>query len=92
MYLPCVDTLFSLKKIKKKECLRKCKKVLNFTDEQKSLIWERFVAPHRGTNAALYHFIEVCETFGLNPILNDIDYLIDTFGLLSNTKIRIYST
>lgn len=47
-------------------------KVLNFTDKQKELIWERFVSPAGGTLHEAEHFIEVCETFGLNPLLNDI--------------------
>lgn len=47
-------------------------KVLNFTKEQKSLIWQRFVAPANGTEAEAKQFIEVCEYFGLNPLLGDI--------------------
>lgn len=47
-------------------------KVLNFTKEQKSLIWQRFVAPANGTEAEAKQFIEVCECFGLNPLLGDI--------------------
>ena len=47
-------------------------KVLTFTNEQKSLIWNRFVQPTNGTQEEANHFIEVCETFGLNPLLGDI--------------------
>lgn len=47
-------------------------KVLTFTNEQKSLIWNRFVQPANGTEEEANHFIEVCETFGLNPLLGDI--------------------
>jgi phage recombination protein Bet len=47
-------------------------KVLTFTNEQKSLIWNRFVKPAKGTQEEANHFIEVCETFGLNPLLGDI--------------------
>jgi phage recombination protein Bet len=47
-------------------------KVLNFTKEQKSLIWQRFVAPANGTEVEAKQFIEVCESFGLNPLLGDI--------------------
>ncbi|PID03773.1 hypothetical protein CSV67_03795 [Sporosarcina sp. P2] len=47
-------------------------KVLTFTNEQKSLIWNRFVQPANGTQEEANHFIEVCETFGLNPLLGDI--------------------
>ncbi|MCM3711047.1 RecT family recombinase [Sporosarcina luteola] len=47
-------------------------KVLSFTNKQKSLIWSRFVQPTNGTQEEANHFIEVCETFGLNPLLGDI--------------------
>ncbi|QUW23388.1 recombinase RecT [Sporosarcina sp. Marseille-Q4063] len=47
-------------------------KVLTFTNGQKSLIWNRFVQPANGTQEEANHFIEVCETFGLNPLLGDI--------------------
>lgn len=47
-------------------------KVLSFTNEQKSLIWNRFVQPTKGTQEEANHFIEVCEIFGLNPLLGDI--------------------
>ncbi len=45
---------------------------MTFTNEQKSLIWNRFVQPAKGTQEEANHFIEVCETFGLNPLLGDI--------------------
>ncbi|MEN1969661.1 RecT family recombinase [Lentibacillus sp. N15] len=47
-------------------------KALTFTNDQKGLIFSRFVAPQNGTNEEAYQFIEICETFGLNPLLNDI--------------------
>ncbi len=47
-------------------------KIITFTNEQKSLIWKRFVNPANGSEEEAKHFIEVCETFGLNPLLGDI--------------------
>ncbi|MCM3790349.1 recombinase RecT [Domibacillus indicus] len=47
-------------------------KALVFSQEQKSLIWSRFVGPNEGTQEEARHFVEVCETFGLNPLLGDI--------------------
>ncbi|MFC5591672.1 RecT family recombinase [Sporosarcina soli] len=47
-------------------------KVFTFTNEQKTLIWSRFVQPAKGTQEEANHFIEVSETFGLNPLLGDI--------------------
>lgn len=47
-------------------------KPLTFSTEQKKLIWTRFVEPQNGTKAESDQFIEVCETFGLNPLVNDI--------------------
>lgn len=47
-------------------------KALTFTNEQKSLIWSQFVQPVDGTESEAKHFIEVCEEFGLNPLLGDI--------------------
>ncbi|WP_050179615.1 RecT family recombinase [Domibacillus robiginosus] len=47
-------------------------KALVFSQEQKSLIWSRFVGPNGGTQEEARHFVEVCETFGLNPLLGDI--------------------
>ncbi len=47
-------------------------KVLTFTNERESLIWNRFVQPAKGTQEEANHFMEVCETFGLNPLLGDI--------------------
>ena len=43
-----------------------------FTNEQKSLIWNRFVQPAKGTQEEANDFIEVCETFDLNSFLGDI--------------------
>lgn len=45
---------------------------MSFSQEQKSLIWSRFVGPNGGTQEEAKHFVEVCETFGLNPLLGDI--------------------
>lgn len=47
-------------------------KTLVFSQEQKSLIWSRFVEPSGGTQEEARHFVEVCEAFGLNPLLGDI--------------------
>ncbi|MEM1504662.1 hypothetical protein RG959_14720 [Domibacillus sp. 8LH] len=47
-------------------------KALDFSWEQKSLIWSRFVGPNGRTQEEARHFVEVCETFELNPILDDI--------------------
>ncbi|RKJ30490.1 hypothetical protein D7X33_41430, partial [Butyricicoccus sp. 1XD8-22] len=40
--------------------------------DQKNLIFHRFVQPQNGTKEESDQFIEICETFGLNPLLNDI--------------------
>lgn len=45
-----------------------------FSNETKNLIWKRFVQPANGTMEEAEHFIEVCEQFGLNPLLGDIVY------------------
>ncbi|MFD1363156.1 RecT family recombinase [Lentibacillus salinarum] len=47
-------------------------KALTFSKDQKNLIWQRFVQPAGGTQPELMQFIEICETFGLNPLLGDI--------------------
>jgi len=47
-------------------------KAMTFSDKQKGLIWDRFVAPTGGTQEEAEHFIEVCEQFGLNPLTGDI--------------------
>jgi phage recombination protein Bet len=47
-------------------------KAFVFSQEQRSLIWSRFVGPNGGTQEEARHFVEVCETFGLNPLLGDI--------------------
>lgn len=47
-------------------------KVLSFSNKQKNLIYKRFVQPQNGTIEECEQFIEICETFGLNPLLNDI--------------------
>lgn len=48
------------------------KKLIQFTEEQKGLIWDRFVAPANGTVEEAKHFVEFCETLGLNPFTGDI--------------------
>lgn len=47
-------------------------KVITFTQEEKSLIFNRFVAPVNGSTEEALHFISYCETLGLNPLLGDI--------------------
>lgn len=47
-------------------------KVITFTQEDKSLIFNRFVAPANGTTDEALHFVEYCETLGLNPLLGDV--------------------
>lgn len=47
-------------------------KALTFSKEQKNLIWQTVVRPNGGTEAEAKQFIEVCETFGLNPLLSEI--------------------
>ena len=47
-------------------------KVITFTQEDKSLIFNRFVAPANGTTEEALHFVEYCETLGLNPLLGDV--------------------
>lgn len=47
-------------------------KLITFSNEQKDLIWKRFVQPSNGTQEEARHFVEVCEQFGLNPLLGDI--------------------
>lgn len=48
------------------------KKVFEFSTEQKSLIFNRFVAPAHGTQDEAIHFVEYCEQLGLNPLLGDV--------------------
>jgi phage recombination protein Bet len=47
-------------------------KVNQFSKEEKSLIYNRFVAPANGTTDEALHFVEYCETLGLNPLLGDV--------------------
>lgn len=47
-------------------------KALTFSKEEKSLIWSRFIQPANGSQDEAQHFIQVCEKFGLNPLLGDI--------------------
>lgn len=48
------------------------KKVFTFTENQKALIWSTIVAPNNGTVEECEVFLEVCETYGLNPLLREI--------------------
>ncbi|ALX47724.1 RecT family recombinase [Lentibacillus amyloliquefaciens] len=47
-------------------------KAIQFSNSEKSLIWKRFIEPAKGTQEEAEHFLEVCENFGLNPLLGDI--------------------
>jgi phage recombination protein Bet len=47
-------------------------KAIQFTEAQKSLIWRTKVEPKHGTADDAYLFMEVCEQYGLNPLLGDI--------------------
>ncbi|MFC2947621.1 RecT family recombinase [Virgibacillus sediminis] len=47
-------------------------KAIQFSNNEKSLIWNRFIKPANGTQEEAEHFLEVCENFGLNPLLGDI--------------------
>lgn len=47
-------------------------KAITFTEEQKSLIWRTKVQPKNGTADDAFLFMEVCEQYGLNPLLGDI--------------------
>lgn len=47
-------------------------KAIEFTSEQKSLIYNRFVAPANGTGEEAKHFVEYCEELGLNPLVGDV--------------------
>lgn len=72
-------------------------KVIQFSEEQKSLIWSTKVAPVNGTGDEARAFVEVCEEYGLNPLQGDIvfsryetkygprvSYLITRDGLLKH--------
>lgn len=47
-------------------------KKIKFTQDEKALIWSRFVHPKKGTEDEADHYISYCEQFGMNPLLNDI--------------------
>lgn len=47
-------------------------KIIQFSREQKNLIWQTKVAPMGGTLEECFLFVEVCETHGLNPLVGDI--------------------
>lgn len=49
-------------------------KLIEFTQERKSLIWTTKLQPNRATEAEANAFIEVCEEYGLNPLLGDIAF------------------
>lgn len=48
------------------------KKMITLSNEEKSLIWTRFIQTVNGTQDEAEHFFKVCEQFGLNPLLGDI--------------------
>lgn len=50
----------------------KMDKKITFSQEEKALIWSRFVLPKKGTEDEADHFISYCEQFGMSPLLNDI--------------------
>ena len=50
-------------------------KVLTFTNEQKSLIWNQVFQPAKGTQEKAEELIK-CGNFGLNPLLGDIVFQI----------------
>ena len=64
------SSVFCVKKLKGED--RSMEKAINFSNNEKSLIWKRFIEPANGTEEESEHFIEVCEQFGLNPLLGDI--------------------
>lgn len=47
-------------------------KVIEFTKDQKSLIWQTKLNASNATEAEAKAFFEVCENFGLNPLEGDI--------------------
>lgn len=49
-------------------------KLIEFTPEIKSLIWSTKVQPASGTDVEAKAFVEVCEEYGLNPLLGDITF------------------
>ena len=49
-------------------------KKIEFTTEQKSLIFNKFILPLNGTAEDAKHFVEYCEQRGLNPILGDVAF------------------
>lgn len=65
-------------------------KKLTFTNEQKSLIWQRFVEPTNGTQPEAMQFVEICETFGLNPLLGDI--VFQAYGEGTRRRVSFITT
>lgn len=70
---------------------------MEFTQEQKALIWETIIAPNNGTEAEAKAFIYTCELHGLDPLAKDIvfskfetkhgprvSYIVTRDGLLKN--------
>lgn len=49
-------------------------KLIEFSQEQKSLIWATKLQPNRATEVEANVFIQVCEEYGLNPLLGDIAF------------------
>ncbi|NHN35517.1 RecT family recombinase [Paenibacillus agricola] len=50
-------------------------KRIQFSQEQKSMIWSNIIAPKNGTSEEAIYFVEVCEMFGLNPLLKEIAFM-----------------
>lgn len=49
-------------------------KLIEFSKEEKSLIWATKLQPARATEVEANVFIKVCEEYGLNPLLGDITF------------------
>lgn len=65
-------------------------KAISFSKDQKNLIWQRFVQPAGGTEPEVMQFIEICETFGLNPILGDI--VFQRYNTQNGPRINFITT
>lgn len=65
-------------------------KAITFTDDIKSLIWSQFVQPAGGTAEEAKHFVEVCEEFGLNPLLGDI--VFQRYETKNGPKVQFITT
>lgn len=65
-------------------------KVIKFSPEEKNLIYNRFVAPSNGTADEAMHFVDYCETLGLNPLLGDV--VFQKFETKYGPKVSFVST